>query len=44
MRPRKRHIQIKHIYAQDHSELLELFKEMDKKDAESKKETKNNLK
>ena len=44
MRPRKRHIQIKHIYAHDHSELLELFKEMDKKDAESKKETKNNLK
>ena len=44
MRPRKRHTQTKHIYAQDHSDLLELFKEMDKKDADLKKETKNNLK
>lgn len=44
MRPRKRHTKTRHVYAQDHSELLELFREMDKKDARSKKETKNNLK
>ena len=44
MRPSKRSAKIKHVYAQDHSDLLELFKRMDKKDAESKKETKNNLK
>lgn len=44
MRLRKRHTQTKHIYAQDHSELLELFKEMDKKDADLKKETKNKVK
>ena len=44
MRQRKRHTHAKHIYAQDHSDLLELFKQMDKKDAELKKESENNLK
>jgi hypothetical protein len=37
MRPRKRHTQTKHIYTQDHSDLLELFKQMDKKDKENNK-------
>ena len=49
MRPRKRHTQTKNSQlgdffrqmGQDHSDLLDLFKEMDKKDAELKKESEN---
>jgi len=44
MKPRKRHAHTKHIYRQDQSDILGLFKEMDKKDAELKKESENNLK
>ena len=33
MKPRKKTYPKKHVYTQDHSALLKLFKEMDKKDA-----------
>ena len=33
MKPRKKTYPKKHIYTQDHSTLLKLFKELDKKDA-----------
>ena len=33
VKPRKKAYPKKHVYTQDHSALLKLFKEMDKKDA-----------